>query len=124
MIFLLSTLAMASVELESPPVVGEPTVVKVLDDDDRPRSGETVRVVHRPGLAGEEEQAIGITDGRGRARWTPSTPGVAVIRAGDERQPAMVATSSPRVDTWLLIGLLAAAGLAAIGVGSGLGSKS
>jgi len=106
--------AEASVSLEAPPKVGQATVVLVQGDGDRPRSGETVRVVHRPGLAGAEEQAIGITDGRGRVRWTPSAPGVATVRAGDETHAVHVAPASPRVDTWLLLGLLTLAGIGSL----------
>lgn len=62
---------------------GQEVVVMVRDGRNDLVSGETVRVIHRPALAGERELAIGISDGRGRVRWTPEVPGVALLRAGD-----------------------------------------
>ncbi|MCB9686937.1 MAG: hypothetical protein H6735_18000 [Alphaproteobacteria bacterium] len=76
--------AFASVTLDAAPVQGTEVVIEVRDDLGDPDSGETVRVVHRPGLAGTRELAIGITDGRGRVRWTPAEGGVARVRAGDQ----------------------------------------
>jgi len=113
---LFAGLASATVTFTPVPIVGQATVVEVLDADQHPRSGETVRVLHRPGLAGEEEQAIGITDGRGRVSWTPSSPGVAVVRAGEEREAVHIATTTPRLDTWLLLVLLGLAGASSLAI--------
>src|SRR5690606_23043937 len=79
----LASLAWASITIEDPPRPGEETVVVVTDDAGRPRAGETVRVIHRPGLGGEREVAVGITDARGRVRWTPQMDGVTIVRAGE-----------------------------------------
>ncbi|MBX2800924.1 MAG: hypothetical protein KTR31_24805 [Myxococcales bacterium] len=113
----LSHLAMAGITFESPPLHGAPTVVVVADDDGRPRAGETVRVVHRPGLSGEQEQAIGITDGRGRVRWTPAVPGRAEVRAGQEPLEVRVAWARAPLGTVLLLVLCALAGIVALGHG-------
>jgi len=119
MIWLLGA-ALASVTLAPEPATAEaPTVLTVLDDDGRPRSGETVRVLHRPGLVGEAEQAIGITDARGQVRWTPSRGGVAHLRAGDAVHAVHVQPATPRLDVPLLLGLLLLGGLGATGYGLG-----
>ncbi len=119
---LLCGLAAAELSTEVPPTLGNETVVVVLDDEGRPRAGETVRVVHRPGMAGELEVAIGITDGRGRVRWTPDLPGIAVIRADEETKKFHVARASiPTGTLTLLLLLLAAAGTALL---FGLASRS
>lgn len=105
MIALLSV-AFAEITLEVPPVTGVETVVVVQDVRGEPRGGQTVRVIHRPGLAAEQELAVGITDGRGRIRWTPSATGVAWIRAGDEILPLRVAGPAPGSALLLGIALL------------------
>lgn len=110
-------LASAAVGLDPLPMEGRETVVTVADADGRPRSGETVRVLHRPGLAAEVEQAIGITDARGQVRWKPTVPGVAHVRAGDEVAPVHVEAARMRPDVPLLVTLLLLGGLAAIGYG-------
>jgi hypothetical protein len=111
--------AWASLTFEPEPAEGSPTVITVVDDRQRPRSGETVRVVHRPELAATVEQAIGITDARGQVKWTPSQPGVAIVRAGDEASPVHVAAAASRPVIGLLLGLLALGAAAAVGYGSG-----
>ena len=78
-IVLMAALAMAEITLENEAVEGQPNVVVLTDINGRPRGGETVRVVHRPGLSGEREVAIGITDGLGRVRWTPDLAGLSLI---------------------------------------------
>jgi len=103
---LLCGLAMAEVTVEIPPALGAETVLVVLDDEGRPRTGETVRVVHRPGMAGELEVAIGITDGRGRVRWTPEVPGVAIVRADEETQEFNVERAELPTGTLTLLLLL------------------
>lgn len=110
-------LASAAVVLEPEPVESMESVLTLTDADGRPRSGETVRVLHRPGLAAEQEQAIGITDARGQVRWTPSRAGVAHVRAGDEVRPVHVTAARLRPDVPLLVALLLLGGLAAIGYG-------
>ena len=107
--------ALAGVHFEAPPAAGVETIVAVTDAADQPAPGETVRVVHRPGLTGEEDLAIGITDGRGRVRWTPTQGGIAVVRAGDERLPVEVAGGvGAAAAPWLAL-FVAGGGL--IGVG-------
>ena len=109
--------AWAHVEFETPPVEGEETVIVVQDDLGDPRSGQTVRVVHRPGLSGEQELAIGISDGRGRVRWTPRSAGVAWVRAGDEVARIRVGGSAGAPVIPVLVGLLLLGGAAALGYG-------
>jgi len=70
--------------------VGRAATITVTDDAGHPLPGQTVRVVHRPGLAQEQEQAIGITDALGQVGWSPVAAGVARIRAGDAWQPVHV----------------------------------
>lgn len=112
------TLAHAGIRIEAPPVERQETVILVTDELGDPRPGETVRVIHRPGLAGERERAVGITDGRGRVRWTPEQPGIAELQAGDEPLRIRVAWARVPVATWLLLGLLACGGVAALVVGT------
>ena len=64
--------------------VGEDVVITTTNEFGEPRSGETARVIFAPDLAAARERAIGITDGRGRIRWTPDEPGVHELRIGDE----------------------------------------
>lgn len=115
--------AAATITPEAPPVLGEETVLAVLDDDGHPRAGETVRVIHRPGLTAEREFAIGITDGRGRVRWTPQMAGIARIRAGDEPLELRVGWSLAPTSIPLLLGLLGLGGLVALGYGVGVGAR-
>lgn len=110
--------ASAAVTLDAEPArQGTEAVVLVTDEIGDPRSGETVRVVHRPGLAGEKELAVGITDGRGRVRWTPEASGITNLRAGDQVQVIRVAPAQPPTTTAVVLGLLATSGLVALGYG-------
>ena len=109
--------ALAAVTTESPPLEGVETRIALTDERGEPASGETVRVVHRPGLSGEQELAIGITDGRGRVRWVPAAPGVARIRGGDEVLLVDVAPARLAVSTAVTLGHVAAAALACLAYG-------
>jgi hypothetical protein len=112
--------ASAAVTLdEAPAREGTESVLLVTDEAGDPRSGETVRVVHRPGLAGEKELAVGITDGRGRVRWTPEASGITRIRAGEEIEVIRVATVGLPTTPIVVLGLIGAAGLGALGYGVG-----
>ncbi len=121
---LLASLALGAISTTASPIQHQEVVIEVQHNDGRPRPGETVRVVHRPGLGGEQEIAIGITDGLGRVRWTPETPGVATLRAGDERVPIRVQPDGPPVNTLFLLILLALASLCAVGYALLPGGKS
>src|SRR5690606_11937455 len=66
-----------------PPRAGQETTLTLTDLRERPVAGATVQVVYREGLGGERQRAVGITDSRGRVRWTPELSGVVEIRAGD-----------------------------------------
>jgi hypothetical protein len=114
--------AAADVGFEAPPRAGAETVIAVSRDGE-PGAGETVRVVVRPGLAGSREIAVGITDGRGRVKWTPDAPGLTEVRAGDESVAVLVAGDGPPATTAGLLALLAAGAAAAIGVGAGAGRR-
>lgn len=111
--------ASVTLDVEGEPVAreGVETIVLVTDEIGDSQSGETVRVVHRPGLAGEKELAIGITDGRGRVRWTPETSGIAKIRAGDQVQLIRVVADRPPTTTGVALGLVACSGFLALGYG-------
>ena len=111
-------LALAQVTVDPPPRVGEESVVEVLDEFERAEPGATVQVVHRPGLDGERQIAIGITDSRGRVRWTPEVAGVAVLRAGDRRTPVVVGWTGvpPTTASLLAMLMLAAVGLMGYGL--------
>jgi hypothetical protein len=111
---LLGAPADAAVATEAEPHQGTETAITLTDADGQPASGETVRVVHRPGLAGEQELAVGITDGRGRVKWTPSQPGVTRIRAGDQVLLVRVAPAAVGASTPVSLGLLAAIALGAL----------
>lgn len=111
--------ARAEVRPETPPEVGVETVLAVLDAEGQGRPGQTVRVVHRPGLAGEKELAIGITDGRGRVRWTPEQPGVARLRAGDETLELAVRGGGAPAPTLVLLGVLLVGGVGSLLFGFG-----
>jgi len=113
----LASLAWASITIEDPPRPGEETVVVVTDDAGRPRAGETVRVIHRPGLGGEREVAVGITDARGRVRWTPQMDGVTVVRAGEERLSVRVTPAETPLGTVTLLVVLSLAALGSLGYG-------
>ncbi|HHO52478.1 MAG TPA: hypothetical protein ENK18_16825 [Deltaproteobacteria bacterium] len=115
--------AHAAITLEAPPVLGEETVVVVLDAEGHPRAGQTVRVVHRRGLAAQREFAVGITDGRGRVRWTPQMAGLARVRAGEEPLDVRIDWTLEPTSIPLLLGLLSLGGLAAFGYGVGVGAR-
>lgn len=106
--------AASTIAFEPEPVAGAETVILVTDDLSRPEPGATVQVVHRPGLAGERQVAIGITDSRGRVLWTPELGGVARVRAGEASVDVVVARSALPAGTATLLGLLFAGGLAAV----------
>jgi hypothetical protein len=108
--------AHAAITAAEPPREGTEVVLLVVDAAGEPRSGETVRAVHRPGLAGEREVAIGITDGRGRVRWAPETSGMTTVRAGEEVQVMRVAPASFDPSVSILLVLLLAAGGGALGL--------
>jgi hypothetical protein len=108
--------AFAGITVEAPPRAGKETVVVVQDEQGNPRGGQTIRVVHRPNLPGEQELAVGITDGRGRIRWTPRSAGVAWVRAPDDHLPVRVAGPLPVSVPLLTIALLAS-GVAALARG-------
>lgn len=114
MIVLLTTLAHASIELGAAPTVGDEIVVSVVDGQGRPARGETVRVIHRPGLPTEEERAIGISDARGRVTWTPDRPGRFALFAGDQRFEGRVPYPQPPPEP--MVGLLLLVGAAFVAV--------
>lgn len=118
MISLWFTVALAQgFTVEPSPQVGLESVLLLSDASDHPVSGATVRVTFRPGLEGEHERAIGITDGRGRLRWTPAEAGVGRLSTDGWTRDVQVAGDQPPASTLTLLGLLVLAGLGALGYG-------
>ena len=107
--------ALAGLSFETPPVAGQETVVVVVEgtpggdmaEDSRPVAGATLRAIYRRGLAGEHEQAIGITDGRGRARWTPTDGGVATVRANNTELQLRITPAHTPSTTVALLAIIA-----------------
>jgi hypothetical protein len=100
-----------------PPIEGQESTVTITDDLGRGAAGLTVRVMHRPGLTGAQEVAIGITDSLGRVRWNPDQPGSAELRVDDEALPVAIGWAHWPIGTLLLLAWLAAAATAMIGFG-------
>ena len=102
------------------PKLGETVTLTVTDEAAHPLPGQTVRVVHRPGLGLEQEQAIGITDAQGTVEWSPAAAGLARVRAGSQVQAFEVEGPFP-LATWAYGALivLIALGSIAWGVRSG-----
>lgn len=111
------------ITVEQRPVAGEETVVLVTDGADRPQPGVTVRVLHRPGLDGSQELAIGITDGLGRVRWKPEVAGVAELRANQEALPVAIGWASVPAEPASLLGLLVLAAVASVVYGMTSGRR-
>jgi hypothetical protein len=109
--------ALPGISLGGVPTVGEEVVVTVAGPDGAGAPGATVRAVHRPGLYGEREVAIGITDGMGRVRWTPDVAGVTVLSADDHQLWSAVRPDGPPVDTLMLLAVLTLTALGAMAYG-------
>jgi hypothetical protein len=71
-----------------------------------------VRVHHDHGLPRATELAIGITDARGRVRWTPAKPGLSQLQAAEETITISIAYPSIPIDTIMPWSLICLAGLA------------
>jgi len=99
------------------PAVGVETVITLVDSFGGPQAGATVQVVHRPGLPGERQRAIGITDSRGRVRWVPETGGVALVKGDDDSVRVRVDRSEAPASTITLLVLLAVAAIGFVGYG-------
>jgi hypothetical protein len=105
---LLTAIAHAGIVFEPAPQLAEETVLTVLDEQQQPVAGATVRAFHREGLAQARELAIGITDIRGRVKWTPAEAGPVRVDASKLSAEVFVAWPAPPADTvipWLLIPL-------------------
>lgn len=111
---LLALFAHAGITVEPLPTAGADIVLQVTDSRGDPQAGRTVRAIRRPGLAGSDEVAIGITDGQGQVRWTPERGGVTELRAGEDRLRVPVGWVSPPTGTLLVWVLLLLAALAAL----------
>ena len=103
--------------LAAPPAVDVETTVTVQDAAGTPSPGATVRVTYRPGLDGEREVAVGITDGLGRVRWTPDQGGVAELRAGPNRRRVEIERGGAPASSLTLVLLLLLASLGALAYG-------
>lgn len=88
------------------PRVGVESVVEV--GEEAPVGGAPVRVIFRPGLPGQHEAAVGITDAAGQVRWTPAEPGAVMIEAGELSAVVHVAPSAVPVDLGVHLVVLAA----------------
>lgn len=108
------SMAWGGVTITPAPQIDVETVVTVLDAEESPRVGRTVSVIHRPGLDGQQELAIGITDARGRVRWTPEIAGVATLHVDDQELDLTVAWPQIPTNTATLLTLLGFAGTAAM----------
>jgi hypothetical protein len=113
LLFWLLANAHGSITLGDAPQVGVETRITVTSEE-QPLAGETVSVIHRPGIAGETEIAVGITDATGRVRWTPARPGVTTIQAGQRRETLRVGASFPPPSAITLLGLILMAGLGSL----------
>ena len=118
---LLGCAAFAGIEFAGPPVVGEPVVVTVTAND-RPARGETLRVIHHPRTHTSHERAIGITDARGKATWTPEVAGTYELRAGPQTVQGRLPWPAAPLDALVL--LLALLGTAAATAALGLRRQS
>lgn len=118
MIWLIAQLAIAQPVLDPAPVVGGESAITVVDDLSQPVISASVRVVHRPGLVGERELSIGLTDSRGTVYWTPEHAGPARLRAGSTPVLVHVARDQAPIARWILLGALGALILVLIGYGA------
>lgn len=109
--------ASAPVTFDPPPRVGVETVVTLVDPFGAPDAGATMQVVHRPGLPGERQRAIGITDSRGRVRWVPETGGVAMVKGPDDSVRVRIDRAEAPASTITLLALLAVAAAGFVGYG-------
>lgn len=115
MIWILALLAHGEILVDGAPQVDSEVTVTVVDDLSRPISGATVRAVHRQGLYGEQDLAVGLTDARGRVYWTPEQGGPVVLRSREQERIVHVARDAAPASTLVLLGLLTA-----LGIGAGL----
>jgi hypothetical protein len=105
--FLLLASASAEILVEESLAQGQRAEIQVVDSISMPVAGASVHVVSRPGLSGEEEITVGITDPRGRLHWTPSEGGVYIIRAAHQERRIQVSWHRwPMSVLWSLLGLL------------------
>ena len=110
---LLTGVAQGGISVIEPAEVGHETWVTVTNQD-VPAPGETVTVVHRPGIAGEHEIAIGITDAMGRVRWTPSSAGLSTVHADGHILRLHVHSLLPPPSAVTMLGLITMGGLASL----------
>ena len=111
LVLLVTRPALASITVDAAPIEGVDNWVTV-QQGETPAAGETVTVVHRPGIVGEQEIAIGITDARGRVRWSPERGGVSTIHAGSQQYTLTVqrATAPASILTILTLLIMLALG--------------
>jgi hypothetical protein len=109
MIWLLWMFSAQATQLSVEPAlkVRNSVVVQCMDRG-RPCEGKTVSVVLRPDLSDSQELAIGVTDSRGRVRWTPDRSGVAELRADNARLRVAIPWPRPPSESLLLMVLLLA----------------
>lgn len=106
-LWLAAGLASAGVVVDPPPSIGAPSLITITDEAGQPRAGLSLRAVHRPGLWGAREVGAGITDARGRTRWTPEQAGATALFSGNEALGVVrVGWDAPPTSVWLPIGLL------------------
>ena len=117
MIALFLACALAEIRVDDLPVENHEVTITLVDDAGRAREGVGVRVIHRPGLRGEEQLSLGVTDSLGRVRWKPEHSGTATIRAADETLDLLVVPTTIPATTLTWLGLCVLACLGALGVG-------
>ena len=108
----------APITVDPPAKIGQESVIAVTDDIGEPVAGLAVSVVLRPGLDGEKEIALGITDGLGRVRFTPDAGGLALVRADTEELPIAIGWGAAPEATLALLGALVVGAFAAIAFGT------
>lgn len=113
-------LAHAGVVATPPATPGATSQILLSDAQGAVKRGGTASAVTRPGLPGQAERGLGVTDARGRVRLTPEGSGVVVVRL-DGRDVGAVHVAWPAPPASALVPLVLLGGLSLLGVLVGAG---